>query len=282
MHQVLFTVPGLGIPVHGFGLMLSIAVLAAMSLAAWRAKREGLDPEQVYDLAIWVLVGGLAGARAFWVIQYWHKLKNFADIFKVWEGGIVLYGSAIGATAALLLYRRLRPFPLWPMLDAIAPAVALGIAIGRVGCFLNGCCYGDLCNLPWAVTFPKGTSPWVNHVDHGLISSQAARSLPIHPTQLYSTIDGLLIMALLNAYFPIRKRDGEVTALLLLTYPITRFLIEQIRNDEVGFVAGMTISQTISVVFLICGVAFWFYLQKKPAGRYADMAEPVSSVLSVQ
>src|SRR5262245_2268138 len=147
MQQILFRIPGVGLPIFGYGLMLFLAFLGSMHLAAWRAKREKLDPEMVYDLALWVFLGGLVGARIFYVWQYWgDRVKSIVDIFKVWEGGIVLYGSIMGGTAAFFLYRALRPFPLRPMLDVVAPALVLGIALGRIGCFLNGCCYGDVCD----------------------------------------------------------------------------------------------------------------------------------------
>ena len=275
MHQILVTIPGTGIKIYGFGLMLTLAMLAGMNLAAWRARKEKLDGDQVFDLAIWVLLGGLLGARLFFVIEYWKSFESLLDVFKIWNGGIVLYGSIIGGTITLMIYRKLRPFPLRPMLDAIAPALALGIALGRVGCFLNGCCYGDLCQLPWAVTFPAKTAPWLNQLDHNLIASTAARSLPVHPTQLYSAIDGLVILVLLSAYYPLRKRDGEVSAIFLLSYPITRFLIEQLRNDEAGFVGGFTISQAMSVGIFLFGVGYWAYLQRLPRARYADLPAPL-------
>lgn len=270
MHQVLFSVPGTGMKIYGFGLLLTLALLGSMNLAAWRARREGLDGEQVYDLAIWVLLGGLVGARLFFVIEYWRTFGHWTEAFQIWNGGIVLYGSVIGAVIVALLYRRARPFPLRPMMDAAAPAIALGVGLGRIGCFLNGCCYGDLCRLPWAVTFPRPTAPWRNHVDHALIGPDALRSLPVHPTQLYSALDGFLLVALLTAYYPLRKRDGEVMALLMVTYPVTRFFIERLRNDEAGFVSGMTISQAISVGLFLIGVAYWIYLRTLPAGRFVD------------
>jgi phosphatidylglycerol:prolipoprotein diacylglycerol transferase len=242
MQQVLFEIPGLGLKLFGYGFMLMLAFLGAMTLAARRAARERLDPEIIYDLAVWVFLGGLLGARLFYVVQYWGvRVHRISDIFKIWEGGIVLYGSLIGASAALFGYWLLRRFPLLPTLDAIAPSLALGVALGRFGCFLNGCCYGDRCNLPWAVRFPKGSPPWGDQVRAGLITRDAVASLPVHPTQLYSTIDGLILLVLLLAFYPLRRRDGEVMALLLLTYPLTRFLIEWLRNDESVFVAGMTI-----------------------------------------
>ncbi|MBX6316416.1 MAG: prolipoprotein diacylglyceryl transferase, partial [Isosphaeraceae bacterium] len=243
------------------------------NLAAWRARREGLDPEQVYDLALWVFIGGLLGARGFYVWQYWGtRIKSLLDVFEIWEGGIVFYGSVLGGTAAFFLYRWLRPFPLRPMLDAVAPSITLGIALGRLGCFLNGCCYGDRCGLPWAVRFPRLSPPWYDHVRHGLIPESAAYSDWVHPTQLYSAIDGLVLLLLLSAYYPLRRRDGEVMALLMVTYPITRFLIEYLRSDEGVFFAGMTISQVISVAMFLCGLVYWVWLLRLPPGRYADTA----------
>jgi phosphatidylglycerol:prolipoprotein diacylglycerol transferase len=281
MRQILFEVPGTGIKVFGYGLMLFFAFIGSMNLAAWRARREKLNPELVYDMALWVFLGGLVGARGFYVAQYWGvRVNSFWEIFEIWKGGIVLYGSILGGTVGFLLYRRARWFPILPMLDAIAPALAFGIAIGRLGCFLNGCCYGDECALPWAVRFPKESPPWIAEVSRNLIAPDSTHSLWLHPTQLYSTIDGLLLFVLLSAYYPIRRRDGQVMGLLLLTYPVTRFLIEHLRNDEGIFAAGMTISQFISVGILAFGVAYWVALSRRPAIRYADIAparpEPVA------
>ncbi len=277
MRQVLFEIPGIHLKIFGFGVMLCLAFFGAIYLAAWRAKREKLDPETVYDLALWILVGGLLGARLFYVWQYWGvRIHSLLDIVKIWEGGIVFYGGVMGASAAAFVYWLLRRFPFRPMLDVIAPSIALGLALGRVGCFLNGCCYGDQCDLPWAVSFPRESPPWVDQVRRGMIPIASTHSLPIHPTQLYSSIDGLILLALLSAYFPLRRRDGEVMALLLVTYPITRFLIEILRGDEAAFLNGLTISQNVSVLTLLFGLAFWGYLLTRPAGRYADKAEPVA------
>ncbi len=276
MRQVLFEVPYVGVKIFGYGLMLFFAFLGSMNLAARRARREGLDPELIYDLALWVFIGGLLGARGFYVAQYWGtRITSFAEIFEIWKGGIVLYGSVLGGAAAFFAYRAVRPFPLRPMLDVIAPAIALGIAIGRVGCFLNGCCWGDACDLPWAVSFPRESPPWNAELARGLIPPDALHSLRLHPTQLYSTIDGLILVLLLSAYYPLRRRDGEVMGLLMLTYPVTRFFIEQLRDDEGVFFAGMTVSQAISVALFAGGLIYWAFLLRMPATRYADTAEPI-------
>jgi phosphatidylglycerol:prolipoprotein diacylglycerol transferase len=272
MRQILFTIPVFGgIPIFGYGTMLFLAFIGSTQLAAWRAKREKLDPELLYDLALWVFIGGLVGARLFYVIQYWgDRIRTIGDIFRIWEGGIVLYGSIMGGTATFFFYRFLRPFPLRPLLDVVAPSLAIGVALGRFGCFLNGCCYGDLCHLPVGVSFPMNSPPWKAQAMLGLIGPKAHWSLPVHPTQLYSALDGLILLLLLSTYYPLRRRDGEVMALLMVSYPLSRFLIEYLRNDEGAMFAGMTISQNISVLLLACGLLFWNYLRKLPEGRYAD------------
>jgi len=287
MQQVLFTIPIFGgIKIFGYGMMLFFAFLGSTYLAAWRAEREKLDPELLKDLALWVFIGGLVGARLFYVAQYWgDRVRTVADIFRIWEGGIVLYGSIMGGTVAFFMYRLIRPFPLRPYLDVVAPSLALGIALGRLGCFLNGCCYGDTCDLPIAVSFPRESPPWKAQVIMGMIPPNALRSLPVHPTQLYSAIDGFVLLALLSAYFPLRRRDGEVMALLMVTYPVTRFLIEYLRNDEGAFFARLTISQNISIALLLWGLCFWRYLSRQPLERLADSQtapalEPVAGASS--
>lgn len=339
MRRVLFEIPGIHVKLHGFGVMLCLAFLAAILLADWRARRVKINPDWIYDVSLWVLLGGLVGARGLYVAQYWGKhIKSWTEIFAIWEGGIVLYGGVAGAIIAGV-YRAYRMrLPVLAVCDVIAPSVALGLAIGRLGCFLNGCCYGDPCTLPWAVTFPAETAPWYQHVRSGEIvfpapgakapwgqylevldkddrvervlrdtavgplprapvdeqrvvedpetgQKQAVparsvsigmRSLPVHPTQLYSTIDGLVLLALLSAYYPIRKRDGEVAALLMVTYPVTRFLIEHLRGDEGAFFAGLTISQTVSIGLFLLGLAAWVWLARRPKVRYEDTADPIA------
>jgi phosphatidylglycerol:prolipoprotein diacylglycerol transferase len=288
VRQVLFHLPVIGLPIFGYGFMLFLAFLGSMNLAAWRARREKLDPELVYDLALWMFVGGLLGARTFYVWQYWGvRIHGVLDVFRIWEGGIVFYGSIMGGAVAFFTYWWLRPFPLRPTLDVVAPAIALGVALGRLGCFLNGCCYGDRCDLPWAVQFPPASPAWWDQATHhllpgvgtatldaikrGSIPTGTPWSLPVHPTQIYSAIDGLIILLLLSAYYPLRRRDGEVMALLMMAYPITRFLIEYLRSDEGIFFAGMTISQNVSIATFLGGLLFWTWLRRRPERLFAEV-----------
>jgi phosphatidylglycerol:prolipoprotein diacylglycerol transferase len=283
MRQVLFTIPIFGgVKIFGYGAMLVLAFIGSTWLATWRARREKLNPDVILDMAFWIFFIGLVGARLFYCFQYWGRgINTLLDVLQYWKGGIVYYGGVLGGSVAFFVYRYFRPFPLRPYLDAIAPAIMVGTFFGRLGCFLNGCCYGDVCNLPWAVSFPKLSPPWDYEIAHGLIGSTATQSLPLHPTQLYSSLDSLVILALLSTFYPLRRRDGGVMGLLMITYPITRFLIEYLRNDEGVFFAGLTISQNISLLLLLGALAYWYWLSRLPEGRYADHGAEPDSATSV-
>lgn len=272
MKQVLFTIPGVGAPVHGFALMAVVAFYLGLRLARRRSRREGLDPDLIEDMAPWIMLGGLIGARLLFVAEYWgEKVASLGGVFRVWEGGIVFYGCVLGAVVALLLFRAFRTFPLLATLDVLAPSLALGIAIGRVGCFLNGCCYGDRCDIPWlAVRFPPNSPPWLAEEAQGVIPAAAPASLPLHPTQLYSSLNGLVLLALLSAYYPLRRRNGEVFGLFLLTYPILRFLVEALRDDEKALITGLTIAQATSLFVLAFGLLYWALLSHRPEGRWRN------------
>jgi len=273
MRPILFELPG-GFKVFGYGLMLFLAYLASINMTAWRARKGHLNPGFAFDMATWLFIGGLVGARAFFVIQYRRNFDSFFDIFKIWEGGIVFYGSLIGGTIALLLFWYFYRFPFLPMADAIAPAICIGMAIGRLGCFLNGCCYGDRCELPWAVSFPSVSAPFKDQVARGLIPPTADHSLPLHPTQIYLTIDGLVLLGVVLAYWPHRKADGQAMALYFLLYAITRTLVEELRNDESAQLLGLTISQMISVGVFGVGIFFWVMANKFGRPLYVDTHPP--------
>ena len=277
MRQVLFEIPWLGLKVHGFSVMLVLAAAAGVYLTAWRARREKIHPDVVFELAVWLLTGGFIGARALFLIRNPDTVHGFWDLFKVWQGGIVFYGCIIGGLIGSLMYWARHPFPFRAMCDAVAPSLAIGIALGRVGCLLNGCCFGGVSDVPWAMTFAPDTLPWLHHVDHGWLSPDAARSLPVHPTQAYAILDGVILLGLLSAYFPHRRRDGEVMALLMVTYPVTRFLIEGLRDDDPAYFLGLTLSQLISAALFPCGLIAWWRLARQPLGRYADRAGPLES-----
>jgi phosphatidylglycerol:prolipoprotein diacylglycerol transferase len=197
------------------------------------------------------------GARGLYVILHPEMIHGFADIFKSWQGGNVFYGCILGGLSGSLLYWCRHPYPLWKMTDVAAPAVAIGAAVGRIGCYLNGCCDGALCGMPWGVRFPMGSHAWVRQLNAGLISEESALSLAVHPTQFYAAVAALAVLGLLLAYFPWRKRPGEVMALLMIVYSLTRWPIEALRADERAIFVGMTSGQLISLALVIMGLALW-------------------------
>jgi phosphatidylglycerol:prolipoprotein diacylglycerol transferase len=436
-----------GLPVRGYGIMMLLAVLSGMGLAIYRARRVGVDPDMIFALAFWMIIPGILGARIVYVTEYWHR-----DFWPVYErtqelrslifavvnvpaGGLVVYGSFVGGMIGLALFWWRYRIPLLATADLIAPSMLLGLTLGRVGCMLNGCCYGGPCDLPWSVTFPwnspvhqhevvdegladvaglkfrrgpqdqtviesvvpgspaakfglkagaevseingvtvqsakeaRGAALGIDKLDLKLVDlrgdsahwivddppeaqvdgdplriyglevgaghdqsatishvrsgspEQAAnvhggerivsvsgrgvetiaqlrslldehrkrpwlaislggqaqpvlvevdrplpRSLPVHPTQLYSAIDALILCFLLLAYDPFRRRDGALTALMITVYPITRFLIESIRTDEAAiWGTPFTISQNISLGLLAVAIGLWIYILRRP------------------
>lgn len=164
-----FVLPALcdsdGLPIRGYGVMLLLGLVSGVTLAAYRARRMGVDPEMIHVLAFWMVIAGILGARAFYVIEYWHDyqrpsvLETIKEIVNFTKGGLVVFGSAIGAGLALMLFVRKFRLPGLALADLIAPSVMLGLACGRVGCFFNGCCFGGHCDEPWAVRFPAGSPP---------------------------------------------------------------------------------------------------------------------------
>jgi phosphatidylglycerol---prolipoprotein diacylglyceryl transferase len=347
-----------GLPIRGYGMMNMLAVIAGTLLATWRAKRIGLNPDIVFSAVFWMLVPGIIGARAFYVIEYWstqywpayaHPGGSFGAllgrIVNITEGGLVVYGSFFGALVGILLFVRKHRLPLLALCDLLAPSMALGVAIGRIGCLLNGCCFGAVCDHPWAITFPADSPSYYAQVQRGqmygfslsgnpdaeprvlavrpdssadraglkpgerlqsinderlsatgqaygileqalsqgqplriqvedgqaitvpAIATPPARSLPVHPTQIYSVIDGLVLCLVLLIFSRFRRRDGEVFALLMSIYPATRFYIESLRTDEASvFGTGMSISQNVSLLLLLCAAALWFYVLRQPKG----------------
>jgi phosphatidylglycerol:prolipoprotein diacylglycerol transferase len=181
---IFFVLPALcdprGLPIRGYGMMMLLAVFSGMWLAVYRARRAGVDPEMIFTLAFWMIIPGILGARIVYVTEYWHRdfypvyertheLSALAfSVVNVAAGGLVVYGSFVGGMIGLGMFWRRYRIPLLATADLIAPSMLLGLALGRVGCMLNGCCYGGPCDLPWKVTFPWN-SPVHQHevVDEG-------------------------------------------------------------------------------------------------------------------
>jgi phosphatidylglycerol---prolipoprotein diacylglyceryl transferase len=230
MHPVLFQLGSLTI--HTYGVMLALGVASGVWVLNHLAKKSGLDPDKILSMALWVLLGGLAGARlAFVILEPGPAWERLGEVLVFWRGGLVFYGGlALAVPLGLWLARR-NGFKLWPLLDVFAPALALGQAFGRLGCFFSGDSYGLPFNGPWAVVF---TSP----------HSIAPRGIPLHPTQLYISGSLFLIFAFLLWLFPRRRFAGQVFLAYGISHGVARLIIEQFRGDWRGEALGGLITPT--------------------------------------
>ena len=165
-----------GLPIRGYGMMLLVAVVSGVGMGMYRARRMGINPELIMSLAFWLFVSGLVGARMFYLIEYWDKLiagksfaQQFAAVVSINEGGLVVYGMLVVGGLALIAFIYRYRVPGLALSDLIAPSVVLGLGLGRIGCFLNGCCFGGPCDLPWAVSFPAGSGPHEQQIRLGQV-----------------------------------------------------------------------------------------------------------------
>jgi phosphatidylglycerol:prolipoprotein diacylglycerol transferase len=253
VHPIAFHIGKLS--VHWYGVFLATAFLVGLWTASRRAPLTGVAPGKISDAMIWLMVGAVVGARILYVATYWRE--SFAghpwwEVFMIQRGGLVYYGGLVGASLACILYVRLQKLPLWKVGDIFAPSVALGYVFGRIGCLMNGCCYGRACSLPWAITFPANET------------GGAPAGVPIHPTQIYDSILNLVLYGGLAWLYRRKKFDGQVFATYLMGYAITRSIVEIFRGDynEAHRHAGLTPGHLVSVAIFAVGVAFWMALRK--------------------
>jgi len=250
VHPIAFQLGSLTIT--WYGVMVATAFLVGLWTASRRALGSGIPSEKILDLGPWLIVGTIIGARTLFVISYWREQfagQPIAEIFMVWKGGLVYYGGLIGATLAGILYARLKKLPLWRLADVVSPSIALGCVFGRIGCLMNGCCYGQECNLPWAIHFPAGHHTY----PHG-----------VHPTQVYDSLLNLLLYVFLAWLYRRKKFDGEVFAAYLIGYAVFRSFVEIFRGDYPQHYLGSwaTPAQLVSMGILTLGVVLWLVLRK--------------------
>jgi phosphatidylglycerol:prolipoprotein diacylglycerol transferase len=296
--------------IHGFGLMLVIGLFVAMYVAKTLARRNGLNPEDFANAAILGLFSGIIGARLSHVLENLAEFTrpergffgNLMEVFNVPSGGLTYYGGFLLAFPTLVIYARMKKIPIRLGMDIVAPCLMIGLGFGRLGCFLNGCCYGAECTLPWAMTFPYHSYAYQEQFEKNEVMPpdellyattdnkialqpperietraktegdallklmREQRSRPVHPAQLYSAFTALLLAAICIVYLPQRRFDGEVFAMMMILESIGRFLLEIVRAEPVVLKIGpygMSFSMVLSVVLLIGGMVLWAGFAKK-------------------
>jgi phosphatidylglycerol---prolipoprotein diacylglyceryl transferase len=243
--------------IHTYGFLLALGIILGLYVSANAARKEGIDASRVYDLGLYLALSALAGAKLLLIVtdlDYYIKNPSQIISLETLRAGGVFYGGFLAAVAVGLIYMRHHRLPMWKMTDIFSPGIALGQAIGRMGCFSAGCCYGKPSSSPFAVTF---TNP---------ISQETVGvplMIPLHPTQLYEAVCNFLLFMLLWWSLSRKRFDGQIFVLYLTVYSGLRFVIEFFRGDaDRGFLFGgsLSTSQFISLVLLVLAAVLFFRL----------------------
>ena len=241
-----------------YGVILAIAYLVGIWLLRRKARDEGLPEQKIFDFSLYVLAAAILGAKALLVIVEWrHYVENPRSLVEVLRSGGVFYGGLIAATTVGIWYMKKHRLPAWKIADMGAPSIALGEAIGRWGCFAAGCCYGKPTDGPLGVRF---TDPFA----HDAVGTPLG--VPLHPTQIYLSVNAFLIFLILQWAYRRRTFDGEVFWLYILLYAITRGLIENFRGDSVrGFLIPgvLSTSQFIGLIAVAAAVGMLVFLSRR-------------------
>jgi phosphatidylglycerol:prolipoprotein diacylglycerol transferase len=242
--------------------MMALAFVAGLWTAGRRGLAQGIPSETILDLGTWLIIGTIIGSRALYVISYWQEQfagQPWTEVFKVWRGGLVFYGGLIGASLAGILFARIKRLPMWKLGDIMAPSIALGSAFGRIGCLLNGCCYGRECQLPWVVHFPYGHPTY----PHG-----------VHPTEIYDSLLNFAFYGLLAWAYRRKKFDGQIFGMYLVGYALLRSFVEIFRGDYPQYYLGgwATPAQLVSIGILAAGLILLWLLPRPAASASGIVA----------
>jgi phosphatidylglycerol---prolipoprotein diacylglyceryl transferase len=274
MHPYLGTIPTPwgGIPVYTYGVLVAAGVLIGLWYARVYASHAGIDPERVWNLGIYMVLAGLVGAKAWFILSdlgyYWrHKNEIFA--LATLQSGGTFYGGFVGALLVVMLYSHFQRLPLSTLVDSYSAGLPLGHAIGRLGCFAAGCCYGKPTFLPWGVTF---TNPRAAE----LVGTPL--NIPLHPTQLYEATAEFLNFFILVALARRQRFRGEIFATFILLYGVERGLIEFDRGDpgRTLFLHGrFSLMQVFSLALIFLGAWMWRRGSKKSRSVHRAAVMPV-------
>jgi phosphatidylglycerol:prolipoprotein diacylglycerol transferase len=245
MYPVLFEF--FGLKIYSYGVMVALAFLLGFALIFHRARQAGDRVDDYMEAAIWFIIAGIGGARLFYFIWYPDVFLQDPIGTMLSQGGLVWYGGVIGVTVAVLLFTRIKKIRLFHFADIVAPAAALGLAIGRIGCLLSGCCFGSVCNVPWAIQYPH------IHETHGL---------PVHPAPLYETF---LMLAAMGALLKLDQKkpfEGYTTGWFFIMAGLVRFVLEYYRGDRLVWIEPLNLSasQVVSVAGILIGVLALYIL----------------------
>ncbi len=239
-----------GLSVQSYTAMLFAGVLFAAAVSLFTRRKNGLSVPDVLLAVLYTLLGGLLGAKLLFILVNIKSILASDNILlAMWNGGLVFYGGLIGGLLMLMLYSKKRGIRLMILADTLLPGAALGHAIGRVGCFLSGCCYGCETDSCLGVIYPPGGS--------------APSGVPLLPVQLFEAAFLVLLSAALFAVLFRSRRRGMTVSVYLIAYSVWRFIIEFFRTDPRGSLFGLSTSQIISIALFIAGIVMLVFILKR-------------------
>ena len=251
MHPILFSV--FGKEIYSYGVMAALGFMAGLLTWAWLGRHENRPPGFASDLGFWLMASGIVGSRLAYVFANWTYYRgNLLEIVRIDQGGLIFYGGFLLACVVLVLFARHHRVPLWHLADFAIPALAIGHGLGRVGCFLHGCCYGRPAGDAFCgIAYPPVCEP-----------GKLFPGVPLYPVQIIESACLLVIWAVLVFAYPRRKKDGAVFALYLLLYPPVRFALEYLRGDERQSWFAFDVAQVTSIALFLTGILLFAFLPK--------------------
>jgi phosphatidylglycerol:prolipoprotein diacylglycerol transferase len=266
MFPRLFTLPAFDLlgreigplTLHTYGVLLALAFVAGLWAAGWQARKAGMNAAAIADMAVYVLISGLVGAKLLLLVVEWgHYSRNPRELFSLVQSGGVFYGGLLGALPVAWWYARRHSLSGWQTADVLAPAVVIGQSVGRIGCFAAGCCYGRAAEVPWAISF---------HDEYARRVVGTPLDTPLHPTQLYESLACLVIFFILIAVAQRKKFHGQVALAYVVLYGVARFVIEFCRGDVArGSIldGALSTSQFIAIVMVLGAALVGPYAYKR-------------------
>jgi phosphatidylglycerol:prolipoprotein diacylglycerol transferase len=239
-----------------YGVLVALGFLAGLGITLRLARRAGLDPDKITNLAVYCAIAGIAGAKLFmFLFDIGDYIRDPGQIFSLQtlQAAGVFHGGFIAAFVVALLYMKKQALPGFPTMDAFAPGIVLGQGIGRLGCFAAGCCWGTECTLPWGVRFRSD------------FAAPVPLGKTLHPVQLYESFVDVVIFAFLYRRAIRSHRPGETIGLYLVLYSIARFIIEFFRFHEQPLVGPFSLTQWIALGLLVLGAGILWYIRQRPA-----------------
>ncbi|MCM8784339.1 MAG: prolipoprotein diacylglyceryl transferase [Candidatus Omnitrophica bacterium] len=238
MYPIIFHIGPLSI--YSYGLMLALAFIISTSLAKKKAREEGFSPDLIISLSGYLLLGGLIGARIAYVLLNLEEYKNYPlQVFMLQRGGLCYYGALLGGLVGGIIFLKKYKISFSRISDFISPYISLGQAVGRIGCFLRGCCYGKETSFFIRIRFPE-------------------ELIYRHPTELYAALLNFLIFLVLSKRYKKRKFRGEIFLLYLMLYSAKRFFLDFLRGDLPPLYFGLTIFQSISIFVFVLTIILYF------------------------